>query len=205
MVVVERVQTGVRLEKRLLKTTKALAEVLDLSLGDLLEGVLLHVFEGDMPFSDATLAKIETLRSVFGLTLTAEDAHRLHGDEPELSELDRFRSGELDAGSFGHAEHVRMAFLSLQEEPFTATLPRFATAIQTMATRAGRPDHYNATITTAFLSLIAERMAGSPGQTFEEFRDANADLLEADAISRRYSPERLGSPLARSTFLLPDV
>jgi predicted DNA-binding ribbon-helix-helix protein len=75
--VVERVQTGVRLEKRLLKVLKGLAEYLDLSLGDLLEGIVLHSFEGKPPFSKETLAAIERLRGVYGLDLRAEDSHRL--------------------------------------------------------------------------------------------------------------------------------
>lgn len=74
---VERLQTGVRLEKRLLKVTKALADSLDLTLGDLLEGVLLHALEGKVPFSAPTLARAAQLREVFGLDLTAADAHHL--------------------------------------------------------------------------------------------------------------------------------
>jgi hypothetical protein len=76
--VIERVQTGVRIEQRTLKVLKALAEVLDLSLGDLLEGIVLHVFEGKQPFSPATLTQIAKLKDVYGLTLTAQDAHNLH-------------------------------------------------------------------------------------------------------------------------------
>lgn len=74
---VERIQTGVRLEKRLLKVTKALADSLDLTLGDLLEGVLLHALEGKAPFSPPTLARAAQLKEVFGLDLTSADAHRL--------------------------------------------------------------------------------------------------------------------------------
>ena len=74
---IERIQTGVRLEKRLLKVTKALADSLDLTLGDLLEGVLLHALEGKAPFGPATLARAAQLREVFGLDLTSADAHRL--------------------------------------------------------------------------------------------------------------------------------
>jgi hypothetical protein len=75
--IVERVQTGVRMEKRLLKVLKALADSLDLTLGDLLEGIVLHAFEGKAPFSPPTRARIADLKKVFGLTLTAADAHRL--------------------------------------------------------------------------------------------------------------------------------
>jgi len=72
---VERIQTGVRIEKRILKVTKGLAEYLDMSLGDLLEGVLLHAFEGEAPFSAQTLERIKVLRGLYDLDLTAADAH----------------------------------------------------------------------------------------------------------------------------------
>jgi hypothetical protein len=75
--VVERVQTGVRLEKRLFKVLKALAELKDLSLGDLLEGIVLHVFEGKTPFNAETLRQIAELRRIYGLDLRASDSHRL--------------------------------------------------------------------------------------------------------------------------------
>ena len=74
---IERVQTGVRLEKRLLKVLKGLAEHLDMSLGDLLEGMSLHCFEGRSPFSKETIAKIEQLKDVYDLDLTASDSHKL--------------------------------------------------------------------------------------------------------------------------------
>lgn len=83
MQTIVRTQTGVRLETRLLKVLKALATELDLSLGDLLEGIVLHAFEGKTPFSAATLRKVKALRAVYGLDLTARDAHRLReaGDD----------------------------------------------------------------------------------------------------------------------------
>jgi hypothetical protein len=74
---VERVQTGVRIERRLLKVCKALAEVYDISLGDLLEGVLLHAFEGKAPFDAKARARIESLKEVYGLDLDASASHRL--------------------------------------------------------------------------------------------------------------------------------
>lgn len=74
---VERIQTGVRLEKRLLKVLKGLAESLDLSLGDLLEGIALHALENKPPFSAATLKKIADLKRIYGLDLGAADSHRL--------------------------------------------------------------------------------------------------------------------------------
>jgi hypothetical protein len=74
---VERVQTGVRMEKNLLKVLKALAELKDMTLGDLLEGIVLHAFEGKAPFAPQTLKEIEQFRSIYGLKLHATDSHRL--------------------------------------------------------------------------------------------------------------------------------
>jgi hypothetical protein len=74
---VERVQTGVRLEKRLLKVLKGLAEIKDMTLGDLLEGIVLHAFDGKCPFGRDTLRRIAELKKVYGLDLDAAASHRL--------------------------------------------------------------------------------------------------------------------------------
>jgi len=74
---VERVQTGVRIEKRLLKVLKGLAEYHDMTLGDLIEGIVLHAFDGKIPFSSKNLKKIKELRSIYELDLTWQDSHKL--------------------------------------------------------------------------------------------------------------------------------
>lgn len=78
--VVTRTQTGVRIESSLLKVLKGLAEYADLSLGDLLEGIVLHSFEGKAPFSADTQKVIEQLKMVYGCTLTSSDSHALTED-----------------------------------------------------------------------------------------------------------------------------
>ena len=75
---VERVQTGLRIEKQMLKVLKALAEYHDMSLGDLVEGIVLHAFEGKSAFGEESLARIEDLKRIYGMKLGAQDAHRLH-------------------------------------------------------------------------------------------------------------------------------
>jgi hypothetical protein len=86
--VIERVQVGVRLEKRIVKVLKGLAEALDITLADLLEGIVLHTFDGRSPFGPETLQRIRQLRAVYGLDLGPEDAHCLRergeeeGEEP---------------------------------------------------------------------------------------------------------------------------
>jgi hypothetical protein len=74
---VERVQTGVRIERRVLKVLKALAEFKNMTLGDLLEGIVLHAFEGKAPFSADTQRKIRELKKIYELDLDASASHRL--------------------------------------------------------------------------------------------------------------------------------
>ena len=74
---VERTQTGVRMERRILKVLKALAEYKNMSLGDLLEGIVLHAFDGKIAFSPDTLRRIKDLKRIYELDLDATDSHRL--------------------------------------------------------------------------------------------------------------------------------
>src|ERR1700740_1528949 len=74
---IERVQTGVRIEKRILKVLKAFADYHDLTLGDLLEGIVLHAFEGKTPFSPASLERIRELKKFYELDLDSSASHRL--------------------------------------------------------------------------------------------------------------------------------
>lgn len=76
-IVIERVQTGVRMEKRLLKVLKAFAEYHDMTLGDLLEGIVLHAFEGKHAFGPESLRRIKDLKAFYGLDLDARASHRL--------------------------------------------------------------------------------------------------------------------------------
>src|ERR1700730_4454774 len=74
---VERVQTGVRIEKRILKVLKAFAGYHDMTLGDVLEGIVLHAFDGKTPFSAASLERIRELKKFYGLDLDSSASHRL--------------------------------------------------------------------------------------------------------------------------------
>ena len=80
--IVERVQTGVRMEKRLLKVLKAFADYHDLTLGDLLEGIVLHAFDGKCPFSEDSLRRIRELKKFYGLDLDASASHKLTETKP---------------------------------------------------------------------------------------------------------------------------
>ena len=74
---VQRMQTGIRIEKRILKVLKALAEYLDMTLGDLIEGIVLHSFDGKVPFDEKSLKKIEEIKKVYELDLDSTHSHKL--------------------------------------------------------------------------------------------------------------------------------
>jgi hypothetical protein len=78
-----RVQTGVRIEERMLKVLKALAGYLDISLGDLLEGIVLHAFEGKSAFNDETLKKIAALKKIYQMDYRAEASHQFFENDPQ--------------------------------------------------------------------------------------------------------------------------
>jgi predicted transcriptional regulator YheO len=80
---VQRMQTGMRIEKRILKVLKALAEYLDMTLGDLIEGIVLHSFEGKVPFNEKSLKKIEEIKKVYELDLDSTHSHKLTEKIPE--------------------------------------------------------------------------------------------------------------------------
>lgn len=80
--VVERVQTGVRMEKRILKVLKGFAEYHDMTLGDLMEGIVLHAFDGKCPFSEDSLRRIRELKKFYGLDLDSSASHRLREGHP---------------------------------------------------------------------------------------------------------------------------
>jgi len=88
---VERVQTGVRIEKRLLKVLKAVAEYHDMTVGDLLEGIVLHAFEGKSPFGSESLARIAEFKKLYDLDLDSSASHRLTETSSEAKPLARRR------------------------------------------------------------------------------------------------------------------
>jgi hypothetical protein len=122
----------------------------------------------------------------------------------DCPDLERFMRGELDATSFPHSEHVRMAFEMLRRYDFAESVLHFSRSLRAMAQRAGKPQAFHQTVTIAFLSLIAERLEAGPWEDFAAFEQANPDFFEKGILTRWYRPQRLASERARRTFLLPE-
>ena len=118
--------------------------------------------------------------------------------------VEEFEQLEMDTPTFGHREHVGIAYEMLGIYDFVTACNRYASTIKRMAEQHGAPEKFNTTITFAFMSLIGERKAQMEGQDFEQFLAANTDLLDKDILMNWYSKDRLTSKKAREQFLLPD-
>ncbi|TCL08403.1 hypothetical protein BXY66_0440 [Shimia isoporae] len=115
-----------------------------------------------------------------------------------------FETLTIDASCFHHREHVLAAFALLREYEFIDAAAKYAKGIRAIAERAGAHDKFNLTITYAFMSLIAERMAGFDGD-FPAFVQAFPEVLDKNVLSGLYDGDRLGSELAKRVFLMPSA
>lgn len=124
----------------------------------------------------------------------------------ERAAFDAFRAGTLSTDAFHHADHVRMAWVYLCEFGFDEAQRQFVDDLKRFAVAKGVPGLFHATITTAYLSLLAERVSATPRATWEDFAGTHPDLLQwkPGVLDGFYSPERLWSPMARARFLMPD-
>ncbi|MEO0420440.1 MAG: hypothetical protein AAF249_16390 [Pseudomonadota bacterium] len=122
--------------------------------------------------------------------------------DPTLT--DRFERFEIVPTEFWHLDHVQVAFEMFERYDFIEACSRYASTIRKMATDSGAPAKYNATITIAFMSLVAERKACSPDGDLTAFFKDNPDMLDKKVLCTWYSPKRMTSSIARQQFLMPD-
>jgi hypothetical protein len=117
-----------------------------------------------------------------------------------------FEQGTLPKESFGHREHVRVAWIFVRRYGLPEALARFAGALRQFAAAKGAPELYHQTITWAYLLLIDERLARHAAESWDEFATTNSDLLawSPSLLDRYYTPDLLWSDLARRTFVMPD-
>jgi len=121
--------------------------------------------------------------------------------------LEGFVSTALPADQFHHEQHVRVAWMFVRDHGMPAALGEFTAAIKRFADAKGAHGLYHETITWAFLLIIAERVARQPADSWNAFAADNPDLLswQPSILERYYSKEVLGSALARTTFVMPDL
>ncbi|MFQ6005587.1 MAG: hypothetical protein ACE5OQ_08780 [Woeseia sp.] len=120
--------------------------------------------------------------------------------------IDAFESGSIDPGSFDHGAHVYVGWLYLQQYDFEEAIDKFCAALRRLTRKLGLEAKYHETITRFFLILIAERLSSAKTSDWISFKRDNPDLTatQPSIINQYYSEERLGMPLARTQFVLPD-
>ena len=126
--------------------------------------------------------------------MTASDSAGLLAD---------FEAGRIDPAQFPHREHVRVSYELLERHSFPEALLHLARGLRGLAVKAGRPEVYHETITTAFLALIAERRLSGRFVDWDDFATRNPDLFRKELLDEFYEPALLRSPVARQAFILP--
>ena len=136
--------------------------------------------------------------------MTPAALDRLAADERAF--VDAFRSGTLGDDAFHHRDHVHMAWIYVRGYGLESAVTRFTDDLRAFAAAKGVPRLYHATITVAYLSLVAERLRVTPEASWAAFAARHDDLLrwKPSVLDHYYSPERLWSDQARAQFLLPD-
>ncbi|QMU58810.1 MAG: hypothetical protein GKR98_11760 [Boseongicola sp.] len=122
-----------------------------------------------------------------------------------VHKLDAMQSGTLAPDDFGHLDHIGVDFIAIERfGPFEA-MSIMARGIKEIASKANAPTKYNATVTMASVSLIAERMEMADYRSAEDFIDINADLMTKAFLVEQYDDQRLNDPKLRMIPLLPKV
>lgn len=123
---------------------------------------------------------------------------------PYIEKLQRLHAGTLDPKNFRHSDHVGAAYEALSRHAYLEAVSIVSGGIRALAEKAGDTTKFNATVTLAFISLIAERMQTTDHPDAGDFLRQNPDLTGPAALVSWYSKDRLASPMARAIALLPD-
>jgi hypothetical protein len=119
-------------------------------------------------------------------------------DVETLDEIIRAR------GSFGHREHLELAWSYLRLYPIDEAVDVMTAAIRHVARRHGAPDKYHETITRSWLHFVAVHRQRWGAESFEVFLERNPDLLNRNLVEHFYSRELIFSDSARAAWVDPD-
>jgi hypothetical protein len=109
-----------------------------------------------------------------------------------------------DGRRFGHREHVHLTWLAVRRRGMPGAIDLVSAGIQRTARYAGAPQKYHATISRAWVEVVAHHATATPSTGFEDFAAANPELLDKRLLSRFYSSSLLATPAARTGWVLPD-
>jgi len=110
-----------------------------------------------------------------------------------------------DTERFGHRQHVQLTWLAVRRHGREAAVDIVSNGIRRTATYAGRPQKYHATVSRAWVELVAHHVDELPDAGFEEYLGHNPALLDKRLLTRFYSSRTLASAPARTRWVEPDV
>ncbi|WP_225725140.1 MULTISPECIES: hypothetical protein [unclassified Nocardia] len=108
------------------------------------------------------------------------------------------------AEHFGHREHVHVTWLAIRRFGLPATISMVDSGLRSTARYAGVPQKYNATISRAWVVLVAHHLQQTPTDDFGEFIGQHPELLDKRLLMRFYLPSTLASTAARDGWVEPD-
>lgn len=117
--------------------------------------------------------------------------------------LDEVLSAKCPSAGFGHAQHVRLAFLLVAEQGLSIGSDMVYDAIERFASAQGHAKKFHATLSSLWPRLIAAHMRADDAEFFG-FIEREPILLDKRLPLRFYSGERLSSATARKRFVEPD-
>ena len=114
---------------------------------------------------------------------------------------------QCELASLSHRDHIRLAWLILQEQGLLEAIGTLRELFQAFATSKGSPEVFHETITWAFAALMNERIQrGRGGTSWQEFITLNPDLSRGkSALWDYYDSGILDMEIARRTFVLPGA
>jgi hypothetical protein len=110
-----------------------------------------------------------------------------------------------DTDRFGHRQHVQLTWLAVRRVGADEAVDLVSTGIRETATYAGRPQKYHATVSRAWVELVAHHVQELPDAGFDEYVAHNPALLDKRLLTRFYSSRTLASGPARTGWVDPDV
>ena len=121
--------------------------------------------------------------------------------------LASFSACTLPPEQFGHAGHIRLAWINLQRHEFEPAVDATCQGIRAYATHLGAATKFHTTITVALMHLLRAAGAGERGTSWYQFVSANQDLMHnaRAVLARHYSSPVLDSQAARERFVPPDL
>jgi hypothetical protein len=108
-------------------------------------------------------------------------------------------------GTFGHREHVHLTWLAVRRVGMPAAVALVSEGIRRTARYAGAPQKYHATISRAWVELVAHHTAEREEPDFDTFAGRHPALLDKRLLTRFYRSTTLAGAQARTGWVEPDL